>query len=273
MMMKKIIPLRKVIRILLLGVCYLTAFIIQSGEVWAQQLDTKNLKQVSSKSSVFLKSFDDSVRESRVEMRKYCAITRKLMEKPDSEKMELALKAIRKARTLWEKVQKKYQENPPMEYQKDNLFKSRLTEIHGKMEEMENELLKNSPRKSFKACAYACGLFVKMHEENGLVYIADRLYHLRKFGKTMKAAISTKGLPAAQEMLPELLHQRDRVLLTAHLGFNKPKKQKEFQSTLRSMSASVDSVALATTKKNIPGLKSALNDLISQINKAYALAL
>jgi len=266
--MKKII-----IRTLLMIICYLTAFIIHPGKIWTQQVDAKSVKKVSANSSATLVSFDDSIRESRIEMRKYCAITQELMKNPDGEKMELALKHIRNARALWEKVQKDYQENPPLEYQKDSLFKSRLSEIHGKMQEMENELLKDSPQESFKACSYACGLFVKMHEENGLVYIVDRLYHLRKFTKTLKTAVASRGLPAAQEMLPALLYQRDRVLLTAYPDFYGLNKQEEFQSALKSMSALVDDVVISTVKTEHQELESALNELIFQINKAYALAL
>jgi len=260
-------------RISLLTVCFLLAFIIQPGKIWTQQAGVKSLKQVSGKSLVTLNSFDDSVRESRLEMRKSCATIQEIMRNPDSEKTESALKHIRNARALWENIQKEYQENPPMEYQKDSLFKSRLSEIRGKMQDMESELLKDSPQESFKACAYACGLFVKMHEENGLVYIADRLYHLRKFSKTMKAAVANRGLPAAREMLSELLHQRAWVLLTAQPDFIDPVKRQDFPSALKSMSALVDDVAITTVKKDLQGLESALNELISQINKAYALAL
>lgn len=271
--MEKTISPRRIMRISLLTICFLLACIIQPGKIWTQQADAKSVKQVSGKSPVTLKSFDDSVRESRGEMRKYCALTQEIMKNPDSEKTEYALKHIRNARALWENVQKEYQENPPMEYQKDGLFKSRLSEIHGKMQDMENGLLSHLPQESFKACAYACGLFVKMHEENGLVYIADRLYHLRKFSKTMKAAAVNRGLPAAQEMLSELLHQRDWVLLTAQPDFIDPVKRQDFPSALKSMSALVDDVAITTVKRDIQGLESALNELISQINKAYALAL
>ena len=59
---------------------------------------------------------------------------------------------------------------------------------------MEKALAAGDARRSLQSCSFGCGLFVAMHEQNGLNYALDKLYHLRADIKTTEAVMKTQGL-------------------------------------------------------------------------------
>jgi hypothetical protein len=62
----------------------------------------------------------------------------------------------------------------------DTQFKARLQDVANAAEDMEKALAAGQSRRSMHACEFGCGLFVTMHEENGLNYALDKLFHVRE---------------------------------------------------------------------------------------------
>lgn len=220
-----------------------------------------------------LKEFDTAVAHSRTEMRQYCALVQKLMQAPDSEKQQTALAHLNNAIDLWKQVQQQYQQNPPAAYTADKQFAVRLADIMSQLREMQTHLAAGRFKASFQTCGFACGLFVRMHEENGLVYALDRLFHLRKTVKTASAAAQNNGVAGVRELLPVTQQQRDRVLQAPCPAPENAETCRQFRAAIQSLAAKVDELTLAVAGKNQAELAPILSSLMKDINTAYGLAL
>jgi len=223
--------------------------------------------------STELNTFDDMVRQSRQEMRKSCAIVQDLIKQSDAQKQAKGVEQIRQSIALWEKVQQKFQNTPPTEYQQDSKFSSRLTAILQGMRDMEKQLVDGKFKESLQVCGATCGLFVTMHEENGLVYAADRLFHLRKLAKQMTDTEQKSGLQPIKGMLGELLKLRNNVFLAPCPAHDDEARCNDYRSALKSLSAQLDNLALAIQNDDQVTTENVFKNLISSINLVYGIAL
>lgn len=228
---------------------------------------------VTSPNSKTLKEFDAAVTQSRVEMRQYCALVQELMKAPEDEKQQTALAHLRQAIALWKQVQQQYQQNPPATYAADKQFPARLADMMSQLQEMEAHLTAGRFKESFQTCGFACGLFVQMHEENGLVYALDRLFHLRKTVKTASVAAQNNGAAGVRELLPVMQQQRDRVLQAPCPAPENAEKCQSYRTAIKALSAKLDELALALAAENQVEMAPILSSLMKDINTAYGLAL
>ncbi|MDZ7820321.1 MAG: hypothetical protein U5N26_00075 [Candidatus Marinimicrobia bacterium] len=117
---------------------------------------------------------------------------------------------------------------------------------------------------SFNNCAFACGLFVKMHEENNLLYVSDRLFHLRKAIKKA-SALQAAGQPLAA-VFADIQQLRDQVYRAPFPD------NKDFLPAMEKLSLSIDRIAYRIyhdgTERRVM-----LADLTDQINALYGLSL
>ncbi|MDZ7860351.1 MAG: hypothetical protein U5O15_06760 [Candidatus Krumholzibacteriota bacterium] len=223
--------------------------------------------------SAELKNFDTMVLQSRQKMRKYCAIVQELIKQEDSQKQAKGLEHIRQSTALWENVQQKFQSQPPAQYKQDKKFSARLDAIHQGMIDMEKHLANGMFRDALKTCGATCALFVKMHEENNLVYAADRLFHLRKLAKKMISEEQKSGLASIKPMLGDLLKLRDNVFLAPCPAPDNEARCKNYQTALKTLSAQLDDLALSVGNDNKASAEKILKNLLPAINRAYGIAL
>lgn len=222
-----------------------------------------------------LAEFDGEVAICRRVVREYCAIVQDMTKGRvlDTAKQERGLALLKEARTKWDAVQKKYAAHPPAEYALDNAFKARLKDFANALEDMEKALAAGDARRSFQACGFGCGLFVAMHEQNGLDYAIDKLFHLRKDIKTAQTLIKTKGLRAVQACLPAMLQKRDAVLLAPPPFPTADPRDASYQSAVAELSAALDRLAIATARGDHTEVESILQQGLQLVNKPYGLAL
>ncbi len=184
-----------------------------------------------------------------------------------------AVKALRETRTRWEAIQAQYAERPPAEYARDTDFAGRLQDIADAMEDMERALVVGGARRSFRACGYACGLFVAMHEDNGLEYPLDTLFHLRKELKTAQTLLATKGVNAVRGRIGSLLARRDAVLTVPVHASSGASGPAEYQQAVRELSRALDELALSAASEDTSRIQTGLAQCSQLANKAYGLAL
>ncbi len=219
-----------------------------------------------------LMEFDNAVRNSRVEMRKYCALVSQLMKENDEAKKNEAITHISNSMERWIEVSRFYS-NVPAEYSGDDKFAEKLNQLYSKLEEMKNKLLDNQFKDSFDACAAACGLFVKLHEENNLDYAVDKLFNLRKAVKKLQNDLINNNASVIEIGIKSILQKRNDVVavdtkLNPGLSDNE-----EYQNYIMEVSALTDEIAFNYFNKKEIQLEQKLNDLFTTINKAYSLAL
>ena len=223
-----------------------------------------------------LAQFDEAVAQGRRVMRQYCALTQEAIgarEEDTTQQRADALKALRETRTRWDAIQTQYAARPPAEYAHDRDFAGRLQDIADAMEDMERALVVREPRRSFRSCGYACGLFVAMHEDNGLEYPLDKLFHLRKELKSAQTLLAAKGAHAVRGRIGSLLAKRDAVLASpAHFASGGPGVT-EYQQAVRDLSRALDELALAAAREDTSGVEKGLVQCSQLANKAYGLAL
>ncbi len=222
-----------------------------------------------------LKEFDLDVTQCRQDMRKSCAIVQQMMkgQKSGEDAKNEALGHLKEAGAKWEIIKEKYQENPPKEYANDSNFKTRLAEIAESMNEMEGHLKADRAKKSFQSCSFACGLFVKLHEENGLIYALDRLFHLRKEINTVIAAGKIAGPEAVKKFIPKLLFLRDQARDIPYPYPEDKSRLKEYAEAISTLSTMVDKLAEAVGKGEKKEIFDILGRLLDSVNKPYGLAL
>lgn len=222
-----------------------------------------------------LKEFDSDVTNCRREMRAYCAIAQELMaaKEPVAEKQAAAMIHLKEAQAQWAAVRAKYQSNPPTEYAHDMRFKVRLAEIADSMDDMVAHLEAGRAKRSFQSCGFACGLFVSMHEENGLPYALDKLFHMRKSVKAAVAVNNSVGIEGVQKVLPDLMLLRNRVLTAPCPSADDAPGCQEYQAALKVMSSQMDDLVMAVSRQDTEAASRFLGNLLESCNKAYGLAL
>ncbi|MCD6328303.1 hypothetical protein J7M28_12250 [bacterium] len=223
-----------------------------------------------------LAEFDNDVARCRRKMRDYCAIAQELMAKPESEagqRSSLALKHLRETKSQWKVIQTKYRNNPPAEYANDPKFADRLSEIANSMEAMEQQLTAGRFKQSFAACGHGCGLFVQMHEHNGLVYALDRIYHLRKVAKAAITAGKNKGALAVGEFLPDLLHHRNRIVTAPCPWPDDKQRCNNYRDSVNTLSSMLNDLAASVVNRDLSEIDRILKVLFRTINSAYGKAL
>lgn len=222
-----------------------------------------------------LAQFDEEVAQCRRLIRDYCALAQELAktEDVDKAKQEKALEILNAARAKWQPVLNRYANNPPTEYAADTQFKARLKDFDNALDDMQRALAAGQARRSFLACGFACGQFVKMHEDNGLPYALDRLFHLRQAANTAGAAMKTRGLDAVGALLPTLMERRDRVLLVPVPWPAGDERNAPYLEAIQDLSRAVDELALAVSAGDANRAAAILQGLVARINKPYALAL
>ena len=183
------------------------------------------------------------------------------------------MKHLKEAQSQWAAIRAKYQNNPPMEYARDGRFNVRLTEIAEAMEDMVAHLEAGRAKRSFQACGFGCGLFVSLHEENGLTYALDKLFHLRKSLKTAVAVNKSVGLDGLKSVLPDLMIQRNRALMAPCPCPDDAQRCQEYQAALKVVSSRLDDLAVAVNRDDAETATRILDGLLDSCNNAYGLAL
>jgi len=222
-----------------------------------------------------LAQFDEEVAVCRRAVRDYCTIVQNMMKtaEPDPEQQAKGLALLKDAREKWDVIQKKYSSLPPVEYAGDKAFKARLQDFANALEDMEKALAAGDARRSFQACGFGCGLFVTMHEENGLDYALDKLFHLRKDIKTAQVLITTRGMATVRARLPAMLQKRDAVLLAPPPFPAGNPKAEAFRSAVAELSAALDRLAAAAARGDTAEVEAILGQGLSLVNKPYGIAL
>lgn len=219
-----------------------------------------------------LQNFDNAVRQSRVEMRQYCALVQELQKHNDSQQKTAAVEYINKSIKYWQKVNA-FSKNPPVEYGNDTRFAERLAQISTKLEIMKNKLMADQFQESFDACAEACQLFVTMHEENGLDYALDKLFHLRKAVKKLQKDLTQNDLSVIKKDIHAIQQKRNEVFLTDLYLTPGLAENREYLSCLTQISTAIDELAFDFSNRSDPELQKKVVSLLTILNKAYALAI
>jgi len=222
-----------------------------------------------------LAAFDEDVAVCRRVVREYCAIVQKLAtaQTVDKDQQAVGLRLLADARKQWAEIQAKYGENPPAEYAKDKTFKARLRDFANAMEDMERALAAGDARRSFQACGFGCGLFVSMHEQNGLNYALDKLFHLRADIKTTEAVMKTQGLAGVRQRMAALLQKRDAVLLAPPPFEVGNPKAEAYTAAVEDLSRALDRLALAVAAGDTKQVEEILANGLALVNKPYGIAL
>lgn len=219
--------------------------------------------------------FDEEVAVCRRLVRNYCAIVQNMASSPTIDKNQQAdgLRLLSDARKQWAAIQSKYSVNPPEQYAKDQAFKARLSDFANALEDMERALGAGDARRSFNACSFGCGLFVSMHEQNGLNYALDKLYHLRSDLKTSAVVMKTQGMDALRMRMPGLLQKRDAVLLAPPPFPPNHEKANAYMTAVEELSHALDRLAQAIAAGDKKQIKEILTNALMLVNKPYGIAL
>jgi soluble cytochrome b562 len=222
-----------------------------------------------------LARFDEDVAQCRRVVRDYCAIVQQMMQEPrmDQSKQEKGLALLRDARAQWIRIQEQYKSNPPREYAADAQFKARLQDFANALEDMEKALAVGQPRRSFLACGFGCGLFVSMHEENGLPYALDALFHLRKTAKTTQALMKTRGLDGVRPMIPALMQKFVIAQKSPAPWPESDERMKPYREAMNELFQSLDELSAAVAAGDAKKVSALLSQLTNLINRPYTLAL
>lgn len=222
-----------------------------------------------------LTAFDEEVAVCRRVMREYCAIVQKMASLPAADRDQQAegLRLLADARKQWAAIQSKYAANPPAEYAKDKAFKARLHDIGNALEDMEKALAAGDARRSFLACGFGCGLFVQMHEQNGLNYALDKLYHLRMDIRTTETVMKTQGLAGVRPRMAALLQKRDAVVLAPPPFAPENPKAASYIASVDELSRALDRLALAVAVGDAKQVEEILSNGLMLVNKSYGIAL
>ena len=225
--------------------------------------------------TVALAKFDEDVAQSRRIVRQYCAMVQEMTKSPDLDgaRQTQAMNLLDEARQCWQVVIQSYSGNPPSEYALDKQFSARLTDFANALDDMQRALANGQVRRSLLACGFGCGLFVKMHEENGLVYALDELYRLRQTAKTAFELAKTKNAGAAKASLPAIMERRNQLLCAPLPWPTEDSRCEAYRDAVREVSGTIDELARALSDGNDDHSVTLLEQLIAQVNVAYGLAL
>ena len=138
---------------------------------------------------------------------------------------------------------------------------------------MDAALAAGDARRSFMACGFACGLFVQMHEQNGLNYALDKLFHLRADLKTTDTAMKTRGLDGVRPRMAAMLQKRDAVLLAPPPFAPENPKAAAYAAAVDELSRALDRLALAVAAGDAEQAGEILSNGLMLVNKPYGIAL
>ncbi len=233
------------------------------------------LAQDAASTAPSLAAFDEEVAVCRRVVREYCAIVQKLAPLPVADKDQQAegLRLLADARKQWAAIQAKYAANPPAEYAKDKTFKARLRDFGNALEDMERALAAGDARRSFLTCGFGCSLFVQMHEQNGLNYALDKLFHLRADIRTTEAVMKTQGLAGVRPRMATLLQKRDAALLAPPPFASENPKAAAYAAAVYELSRAMDRLALAVAAGDVKEVEEILANGLTLVNKPYGIAL
>lgn len=222
-----------------------------------------------------LAAFDEDVAVCRRVVRQYCAIVQQMVPAPTVDQAQQAegLRLLAEARKRWSEIQSGYGSNPPAEYLADKTFKARLQDFAYALEDMEAALNAGDARRSLLACGFGCGLFVGMHEQNGLSYAIDKLYHLRADLKTTHAVMKTQGLGGVRARLPGLLQKRDIVLMAPAPFAPGHENAATYRAAVEELSRMMDQLASAVTAGDPAQVELILANGLKVVNKPYGIVL
>lgn len=222
-----------------------------------------------------LTEFDADVAACRRTIREACAVVQELapQKAPDPAKQAQALALIATARGQWNDVTSAHAGRPPAEYATDRQFRARFQDIGNALEDMERALAAGQARRSLHACGFGCGLFVAMHEDNGLAYGLDRLFALRKTAKTAATVLKTRGFAEAQRLVPALLRQRNEVWLAPLPWSAGGARNVAYTAALGELSAALDELGAAAAAGDEAAATRIIERLVPLINKPYGIAL
>ncbi len=223
-----------------------------------------------------LVSFDADVLQARRLMRRACGLAQQLAASavPDTAKREEAIRLIGDMKRQWAGIQTEYSSAPPPAYAKDRSFASRLNSIDESMVQMIALLRADEPMKAAKtACGGACARFVAMHEENGLTYALDRIYHLRMRTRVAIAAGQIGGPDHLRDIMPDLLYLRDRVVLAPCPTMGDAARCTQYQAAVRDVSTTLDDLAGCIVRSDSERTLEILGELLAKVNHAYGLAM
>ena len=222
-----------------------------------------------------LASFDEHVAQSRRVVRDYCAMVQQMAMTADIDRIqqEQALKLLQEAKEKWQAVMERYSANPPAEYAGDRQFKARLKDFDNALDDMERALAAGQSRRSMLACGFGCGLFVKLHEDNGLSYALDKLFHLRQTAKTAESVMKAGGLESLRNLLPVLMERRDQVLLSPAPWPVNDERSNPYAEAVQELSRTIDDLTLAVSNGDGIRTSDILQSLVVRINRPYTLAL
>lgn len=238
----------------------------------------RTLHAAGNDSQPTLADFDQAVLTARQHMRQFCSLIQEVIRQEERTTVQKALKEITAAADQWQTVQEAFATTPPAEYAGDPQFAAGLKTIALLLDEMRSDVEAGKYKISFFNCAFTCGLFVKMHEENGLVYAADRLFHLRKSVKTAAAAANNNnnnddGVDGVSNLLQVMQQQRDRVLAAPCPVADDAEKCKQYQAEVKTIAGLIDELTLNLANEHPQAAKEIMPRLLSTINRAYGLAL
>ena len=262
--------------VLILGAFAMTAAAPGGRKDAASEDSNLSEQQYGQSKTLALADFDSDVARCRREMRKYCAIVQQILEKTEGasrQRASLALKHLQGAQQQWSIIITKYRNNPPAEYATHPRFPARLSEIDHAMEDMKRQLKAGRAKQSFSACARACGFFVRMHEENGLIYALDRIFHLRKIAKTAIAAGKNKGPLTVSKFLPDLLYHRNRIVLASCPWPDDTERCEDYRASVNTLSSMLNDLAAGVVNRNLSEIDRILKELLKTISNTYGKAL
>lgn len=220
-------------------------------------------------------AFDEDVAVFRRVVREYCAIAQKMapMTTVDAAQQAEGLRLLAEARKQWAQIQARHAANPPAEYANDKAFKARLRDVGNALEDMDAALAAGDARRSFMACGFACGLFVQMHEQNGLNTAIDKLFHLRTDLKATETVMKTRGLDGVRPRMAAMLQKRDAVLLAPPPFAPEHPKAAAYSAAVDELSRALDRLALAVAAGNAEQAQEILANGLNLVNKPYGIAL
>jgi hypothetical protein len=222
-----------------------------------------------------LTQFDEDVAKCRRVVRDYCAIVQQMMNQPQTDKdlQKKGLALLHDARNKWNAILEKYRDNPPREYSNDLSFKVRLDDFSNALEDMEKALAAGQVRRSFMACGFGCGLFVTMHEDNGLSYALDAIFHLRKSVKTAGSAIKSREVENIRPILASLMQKRDVVIAAPLPWPDGDARVEPYIKSVKQLSQTLDEWVFSVISGNSIEAGNQYKQLLNFINTAYGLAL
>ncbi|NCB40633.1 MAG: hypothetical protein EOM80_17875 [Erysipelotrichia bacterium] len=233
------------------------------------------MTQTCSAQTANLAKYDEDAAETRRVVREYCAIVQEMMTEKfaDPQKQKNGLSLLHQAQNSWNKFMIKWADKRPLEYAADKSYKARLQDFKNALEDMEKTLATGDARRSFNACGYGCGIFVTMHEQNGLKYALDTLFHLRKAAKTIGAVMKSKRVDKVRELLNNTMTLRDKVLTAPAPWQGDDERIMPYYEAVRQVSRQLDEMVLAINADNIEAAVEPHKMMLTEINKAYGLAL